>query len=355
MILRVPSYYKEFKCIADRCKENCCTAWEIEIDEETLAYYKTLKGELGERIAAHLDGDTFVLREDGRCPMLNDNGLCDLCAAYGEEAFSEVCAEYPRFVMEYPGVREKALGVSCEEVGRLLFSNPSKSTFDEQEFPDEYDLNEWEEEEIALAAKMEPAREEAIELLQNREKKIEDRIREYLYFCEEKQKELFHTADIVRSEVTVNPYESFKERLEQYRQIEGRGNKWKKMLDRLEAFYTEENYEKTHRAFMEAYREREYEYEHLMVYYTFRYFVRAFYDNNLLNKAQLAVASFLMIRDMDAMLYAENGTFDLLDRIETVKLYARELEHSEENMEVMTEALMFEDVFSVETLLACIA
>lgn len=64
----------------------------------------------------------------------------------------------------------------------------------------------------------------------------------------------------------------------------------------------------------------EYQYEHLMVYYTFRYFMRAFYDNNLLEKAQFAVASFLMVRDMDVMVWMKNGQkFDLQDRIETTK------------------------------------
>ena len=53
--------------------------------------------------------------------------------------------------------------------------------------------------------------------------------------------------------------------------------------------------------------ENEYQYEHLMVYYTFRYFMRAFYDNNLLEKAQFAVASFLMVRDMDVMVWMKNG------------------------------------------------
>ena len=115
----------------------------------------------------------------------------------------------------------------------------------------------------------------------------------------------------------------------------------------------EENYEKTHRAFMEAQMENEYQYEHLMVYYTFRYFMRAFYDNNLLEKAQFAVASFLMVRDMDVMVWMKNGQkFDLQDRIETTKVYAKEVEHSEENIEMLGESFLFEDVFSVKGLLA---
>ena len=34
-----PNYYKKFKCIADKCKHNCCIGWEIDIDNDTLEFY----------------------------------------------------------------------------------------------------------------------------------------------------------------------------------------------------------------------------------------------------------------------------------------------------------------------------
>lgn len=156
-----------------------------------------------------------------------------------------------------------------------------------------------------------------------------------------------------RNRKKISLYEAFLQRLSQYEELESIGDAWSGMEEELKAFYHEENYEKTHRAFMEAQMENEYQYEHLMVYYTFRYFMRAFYDNNLLEKAQFAVASFLMVRDMDVMVWMKNGQkFDLQDRIETTKVYAKEVEHSEENIEMLGESFLFEDVFSVKGLLA---
>ena len=35
----LPDYYEEFKCIAQKCKHSCCVGWEIDIDDDTLAYY----------------------------------------------------------------------------------------------------------------------------------------------------------------------------------------------------------------------------------------------------------------------------------------------------------------------------
>ena len=71
MVFRVPSYYKNFRCIADKCPDNCCRGWEIDIDEDTLDYYKDLKGPMAEKIRASISEDgSFVLNEEGWCPLL---------------------------------------------------------------------------------------------------------------------------------------------------------------------------------------------------------------------------------------------------------------------------------------------
>lgn len=43
MKLYAPEYYKNFKCIADKCEHSCCIGWEIDIDEETLKKYENLE------------------------------------------------------------------------------------------------------------------------------------------------------------------------------------------------------------------------------------------------------------------------------------------------------------------------
>ena len=40
--IRRPAYYKAFRCIGSDCTENCCIGWEIDVDEDTLAYYKSI-------------------------------------------------------------------------------------------------------------------------------------------------------------------------------------------------------------------------------------------------------------------------------------------------------------------------
>ena len=54
MQILVPDYYKDFKCIADKCKHNCCIGWEIDIDDDTLEYYNKVGGVLGERFKENI-------------------------------------------------------------------------------------------------------------------------------------------------------------------------------------------------------------------------------------------------------------------------------------------------------------
>ena len=41
--IRRPAYYKAFRCIGSDCTENCCIGWEIDVDEDSLAYYETVR------------------------------------------------------------------------------------------------------------------------------------------------------------------------------------------------------------------------------------------------------------------------------------------------------------------------
>ena len=138
MKLRVPDYYSEFSCIADKCKDSCCIGWEIDIDEDTHDYYRHIEGAFGEKLRKNMyiteDGDySFRLKEHGRCPFLNSRNLCDICIELGEEALSEVCTEYPRFAIEYEDVLQKCLSLSCEEVGRILFTREEPMKYVEME------------------------------------------------------------------------------------------------------------------------------------------------------------------------------------------------------------------------------
>ena len=188
MILRVPEYYDEFSCIASRCKDSCCAGWEIDIDEDSYAYYNSVEGPFSKRLKESIYeaddedgcGYRFKLKGNKRCAMLNDNNLCDLYTALGEEALCEVCTEYPRFSIIYGNVEQKALSLSCEEVGRILFERTNPEKLIDIELPGDCDDGE---DDPAYVAFFEWVQQEAVAILQNRDARVSCLVRQSTDDC----------------------------------------------------------------------------------------------------------------------------------------------------------------------------
>jgi lysine-N-methylase len=127
MKLFAPKYYSAFKCIADKCKHNCCIGWEIDIDNETLEKYLALDGGYGEEIKRSVDDDPtphFRLGYRERCPHLSENGLCRIITELSESYLCEICREHPRFYNFTSYGAEVGLGMACEEAcGMILRSD----------------------------------------------------------------------------------------------------------------------------------------------------------------------------------------------------------------------------------------
>ena len=127
-----PKYYKNFKCIAERCTHSCCVGWEIDIDEKTLAIYKSAEGKYFDRIKSSIDyTDTphFSLSDGERCPHLDERGLCRIITECGEDFLCDICREHPRFYNKTSHGIEVGLGMACEEAARIILSSDDYSEF----------------------------------------------------------------------------------------------------------------------------------------------------------------------------------------------------------------------------------
>lgn len=128
MLYVEPDFYPEFQCLASACRHSCCLGWEIDVDEDTAQLYGELPGPLGDELREQLcllPEPHFKMTADGRCPFLNDKGLCRLILAWGEDVLCDICREHPRFYNDFPQRQEAGLGLCCEEVARLLLTGES--------------------------------------------------------------------------------------------------------------------------------------------------------------------------------------------------------------------------------------
>lgn len=145
----IPVFYQNFRCLAQDCRDSCCVGWRITFDKKDYLRLRRLEApaELKERLEKDVrrerkgaNGGVFYGKFDleshnGRCPFLNEEGLCSIQLACGGEALPEVCREYPRCIRYTTAAREYTLSTSCEGVLQQLWELPEGVEFVEDPLP----------------------------------------------------------------------------------------------------------------------------------------------------------------------------------------------------------------------------
>ena len=132
MKLIAPAYYPRFRCLAGACRHTCCRGWEIDVDETALTRYEQVGGSLGDKLRRAIDraGDAphFRLDQQENCPFLTKDGLCELILRLGEDSLCQVCADHPRYRGFLTDRTEIGLGLCCEAAARLILTWPEPVT-----------------------------------------------------------------------------------------------------------------------------------------------------------------------------------------------------------------------------------
>jgi lysine-N-methylase len=126
-------YMARFHCIGEKCEDNCCHSWTVQIDDLTLKRMKQVTSLHSEKERRFWEGSlhqvemekgkkitAMKLHDDGRCPMLEPSGLCHVQATFGEKLLSDTCAVYPRRIQKVGEAIELSGMVSCPEMARQL-------------------------------------------------------------------------------------------------------------------------------------------------------------------------------------------------------------------------------------------
>lgn len=390
MLYTYPDYYKEFKCIADRCEATCCAGWQIVVDEESLARYKkyvdkdanenseasSLRLQFNsfrERLKQSIDWQDEVFKQDEcrRCAFLNERNLCDMYTALGEESLCHTCTSYPRHTEEFEDVREVTLSLSCPEVARIVMEKQDKATFYDIEKKDEAEVYEdYEEFDVLMFGILHDARNAMIDIMQDRTMDIslrtslvwsmacdmQDSIDEGTIFaCEdivEVYKQLIGDAhkakdtlqQLNRSYDTCQPQERYEKALDMFKylyQLEVLNEDWERDVDEtsLNLFGVDSNhYENISQEFKLWLDDNkpnwQIQCEQIVVYFLATYLCGAVYDGRVAAKAKMAVASVFYIYEMLLSKWIKQGReLSEHDIIEMVYRYSRELEHSDINLD----------------------
>lgn len=301
MNIYVPDYYKEFKCIAGRCKHNCCIGWEIDIDDDTYDKYKCVCGEFGKQLESNISAERvphFILKENDRCPFLNENNLCDIITNLGEDYLCDICNDHPRYRNFFSDREEMGLGLCCEAAAELILGREEKTEFiklsGENENPDKDEMEFFRE------------RNEILFIVQNREIPLTDRINK-----------LMEIYGIVLPYISLNKWTDFLKGLERL------DDEWDKILEKIK----KENV--TVISVLKA--ENDVMNEQMLVYFIYRHLADGMYDGSIRERLGFAIVSMLLMNAI-ASATEEKHT-------EIARMYSSEIEYSEENTESFFELL----------------
>lgn len=347
MKVRVPDYYNEFTCLGSKCPDTCCIGWVIEIDEESYRRFCVLEGELGRKVMDNItmsdEGKPmFKLDKNGRCAFLNNKNLCQMHIDLGADFQCSLCDNYPRIGEEFGSLRELGLSVACPEVARMLFAHQ-----------DTIKYCEWENDEPAgqtdycgdlMFEELLELRGVAVLTAQNREIAVNDRLKLYIVMASHMQaamdnndykalrkiKQNFldekYIGQLIESFHGSNHNAPIKCDSEFMRQVYSYMTKLDyispKFVELLEtAAGKKENLATKQTELSDS------NIENLLVYLIFRYFMKIIHDGDIYSKAAFAYFYVLVLSDM----VIKTG-----EKPETIAyLFSKEIEHCEENMEML--------------------
>lgn len=373
MIVRKPHYYDEFRCTASKCSDNCCRGgWLIELDKKTEDYYRSLGGSIGRRITDSLitdeDGDTCFRLADGQCPHLDAEGLCSICVSLGEEHMGVVCREFPRYSLTYvqngTEVTEHGVGLACEAAEALILFDEGKLRITDtgtEETEEAGEQNNCEEadtcEEIGDsegtdAGMLLAARADIINILEDRTRPVKSRISDVLEYAVSLQEKINEEPEEYELETSGDAADNCILLFDIYDGLEQLNSSWAEWSSLVrQTIFEEDGFMKLTDELCSIIPDYELLMENLMKYFIFRYYMKAVWDCNQLDKVKFAAACCLIIRQMLAALAGkQNGGVTREDIIKLVRVFSRQVEYSEDNVEAVCEEFLFGDELSAGNL-----
>lgn len=327
MRITKPSYFDSFQCLAGACPDSCCQEWDVQVDEESAAFYRTLPGDLGDRLRQVLkteDCETVMQIENRRCPMWRGDGLCRIQAELGHDALCKTCRDFPRLTHDYGNFTELGLELSCPEAARLILTSPimpaAVTDLPGGEAP-EYD---GEAMDILLRT-----RAKVLALLQNTIYSPNQALILLLYYGYQAQAELdgLDAPDFVPEHILSHVQDvakngSVPEMLNFLGSLEILTDRW---ANRIRQSLPPHPWTE--------------EFRRLACYFVERYWLQAVSDYDLICRVKLAVISCIILRNLGG------------DLLQTAQLYSKEIENDADNVDALFDAAYSHPAFTDEKLL----
>ena len=374
MYYRKPHYYDKFSCTAEQCPDTCCAGWQIVIDENSLEKYSNVSGDFGIRLLNSINWREGIFEQyEKRCSFLNAENLCDIYKELGADALCDTCRLYPRHIEEFENLREFSLSLSCPVAAKMILQCQESVRFLEEEDEKEECEEDFEDFDFLLFDCLLEVREKLFSIVQNRTIPIEKRMYCVLKIAKNLQTaldegELFERDFMAEIELCLqekaedfsgNLYEIVQAFRKDLLRLEVLREEWKtnlKAADNLfqkgETWYVEKR-DRYKAEIKNTIGQEQWDIykEQLLMFFLYTYFCGAVYDDMIYSKGVLSVISVFWIEEITFWNWAKDERIiEEKNILETAYRYAREIEHSDENLNLLEEIFDSDKWYEPETL-----
>lgn len=340
MILRMPVYCRDFACSADKCSDNCCIGWEIDIDSKTADYYMNLGGEFGERLKKNIstdDGYSFILKNE-RCPFLNDRNLCDIILNTGEDKLCYICDNHPRYYEWFSGIKEGGMGLCCEEAAMLIIKRGGETGYWDRTIPDE-ECDEYNNE---LYDFLFQAREKLTALFRNGNIPLSTAVYSAVRYADTLQYMIDNGAideiPDIEEMVCQGKKPDVENMLSFFGSLEPIDENWQPYVEELKRKIPESKLTPEQERYI----------RNIGIYFIWRYFMKGVFDEEIFSKVELAAVSMAVI----SLMFRAEPEGNAESYACLAKNYSKEIEYSEENLQEIYDMSYTSELFLADNLAA---
>lgn len=340
-----PDFYGSFKCIAGHCPDTCCKEWDIVVDDEAYEFYTSVPGEFGRRLVESIhtdeDGDRVFTLQDGVCPFLSRDMLCEVQLRFGEEHICDTCRAFPRICQDYTEFAEYMLSLACPEVCRIIISE--NNPFDEFNISEIHnDDNGYSKDFMNFLLK---ARKLTADIFSDSSKTFRYQLRNCISFTE-------YVQTLIDNEI----FEI--DKLGEYEYKEIRCDKvsrdfvfeMHRNLDIMDKKWIEDLCSSSNCVLYDTY-ETDCEYKNIALYYIYRYYLNAIDSYDIITTVKRIYCAYIVCSAMTVEFSAEN---DFDKRVHIMQRYSKEVEHSFENSDYLRDEFAINPNFSSENIIKTI-
>lgn len=116
-------FINKFKCTQDKCQDNCCFNWKMQVNDSIVDLYRKQSDELYNAIEQRDNYTVMKIDKKTNGCIKFTEGLCGIHKNYGENYLADSCYFFPRIIKKLNNNILMSATLSCPEITRIILND----------------------------------------------------------------------------------------------------------------------------------------------------------------------------------------------------------------------------------------